>query len=347
MGDERKPLLVILDGHGIIHRAYHALRDQPLTVRRTGEPVGAVYGFANTLLSVLRGAEAHPRGRRARPAGPHLSTREGRDLQGAPGGGAGGPAPAGRPLRGSRRGLQDPHRSRRRLRGRRRARHPGPQGVGAGSRDLPCDSGQRHRAARAARRPRLHVPPLPARHRHLRRAVGPRALRHRAGPDAGPQGAQGRRLRQHPRRARHRREDGGQARAAVRERGEPLRAPGRGAAREAAGEPAPARSAGPSQQEHGDHRDRCPDRPGPGGLRAEAAGPREGAPASSRSWSSAAWWDASRPGWLGNSRRPRPSSRWRRRRRTTAPSTARRIWRSWPAAWPAPAPSPSTRRRRG
>ena len=53
MGSERKPLLVILDGHGIIHRAYHALREQPLTVRRTGEPVSAVYGFANTLLSVL------------------------------------------------------------------------------------------------------------------------------------------------------------------------------------------------------------------------------------------------------------------------------------------------------
>jgi DNA polymerase-1 len=53
MKSERKPLLVILDGHGIIHRAYHALREQPLTVRRTGEPVSAVYGFANTLLSVL------------------------------------------------------------------------------------------------------------------------------------------------------------------------------------------------------------------------------------------------------------------------------------------------------
>jgi len=53
MGSERKPLLLLLDGHGIIHRAYHALRDQPLTVRRTGEPVSAVYGFANTLLSVL------------------------------------------------------------------------------------------------------------------------------------------------------------------------------------------------------------------------------------------------------------------------------------------------------
>ncbi len=45
-------LLAVLDGHGIIHRAYHAVKE-PLTVRKTGEVVTAVYGFANTLLSVL------------------------------------------------------------------------------------------------------------------------------------------------------------------------------------------------------------------------------------------------------------------------------------------------------
>jgi DNA polymerase-1 len=49
---EEKPLLVLLDGHGIIHRAYHAFKE-PLIVRRTGEVVTAVYGLANTLLSVL------------------------------------------------------------------------------------------------------------------------------------------------------------------------------------------------------------------------------------------------------------------------------------------------------
>jgi DNA polymerase-1 len=49
---EEKPLLVLLDGHGIIHRAYHALKE-PLIVRRTGEVVTAVYGLAGTLLSVL------------------------------------------------------------------------------------------------------------------------------------------------------------------------------------------------------------------------------------------------------------------------------------------------------
>ncbi len=48
----QKPRLVLFDGHGIIHRAYHAF-PEPLTVRRTGEVVTAVYGFANTLLTVL------------------------------------------------------------------------------------------------------------------------------------------------------------------------------------------------------------------------------------------------------------------------------------------------------
>jgi len=51
---EKAQLLVLLDGHGIIHRSYHAMKEQPLTVRRTGEVISAVYGFANTLLSVLQ-----------------------------------------------------------------------------------------------------------------------------------------------------------------------------------------------------------------------------------------------------------------------------------------------------
>ena len=48
---ENKPKkLILLDGNALIHRAYHAL---PPFVTKTGEPVGAVYGFAMTLLSVL------------------------------------------------------------------------------------------------------------------------------------------------------------------------------------------------------------------------------------------------------------------------------------------------------
>lgn len=51
-GASGKPLLVILDSHGIIFRSYFALRDV-LTVRRTGEPVAAVFGYANSVLTVF------------------------------------------------------------------------------------------------------------------------------------------------------------------------------------------------------------------------------------------------------------------------------------------------------
>jgi len=46
-----KPLLVLFDGNALVHRAYHAL--PPLTVKKTGEIVGAVFGFAQMLLKVL------------------------------------------------------------------------------------------------------------------------------------------------------------------------------------------------------------------------------------------------------------------------------------------------------
>ncbi|MCD6453527.1 MAG: DNA polymerase I [Dehalococcoidales bacterium] len=44
-------LLVLFDGNALVHRAYHAL--PPLTVRKTGESVGAVYGFALMLLKAI------------------------------------------------------------------------------------------------------------------------------------------------------------------------------------------------------------------------------------------------------------------------------------------------------
>src|SRR5688572_5447936 len=49
----KKPLLAILDGHGIIHRAYYALKDAPLVARKTGENTSGVFGFTNTLLAVI------------------------------------------------------------------------------------------------------------------------------------------------------------------------------------------------------------------------------------------------------------------------------------------------------
>ncbi|MBN1643970.1 MAG: DNA polymerase I [Dehalococcoidales bacterium] len=47
----KKPLLVLFDGNALVHRAFHAL--PPLTVRKTGEMVGAVYGFASILLKAI------------------------------------------------------------------------------------------------------------------------------------------------------------------------------------------------------------------------------------------------------------------------------------------------------
>ena len=53
---EKRPLFVLFDGNAIVHRAYHAL--PPLAVTRTGEPTGAVYGFASMVLKAL--AELKP-----------------------------------------------------------------------------------------------------------------------------------------------------------------------------------------------------------------------------------------------------------------------------------------------
>ncbi|MGQ9732173.1 MAG: DNA polymerase I [Candidatus Zipacnadales bacterium] len=45
---------VVIDGNSLVHRAYHAL---PSLTTSSGRPVGAVYGFAQTVLSLL---EKHP-----------------------------------------------------------------------------------------------------------------------------------------------------------------------------------------------------------------------------------------------------------------------------------------------
>ena len=45
----KTPLLMLIDGHALVHRAFHAFRE-PLHVRGTGEEVSAVFGFLNMLL---------------------------------------------------------------------------------------------------------------------------------------------------------------------------------------------------------------------------------------------------------------------------------------------------------
>lgn len=48
----KKPLLLLFDGHALVHRAFHAL--PPLSVSKTGEPTGAVYGFTRMLLKAIQ-----------------------------------------------------------------------------------------------------------------------------------------------------------------------------------------------------------------------------------------------------------------------------------------------------
>ena len=47
----KTPRLVLFDGNAVVHRAFHAL--PPLTISKTGEMVGAVYGFALILLKAI------------------------------------------------------------------------------------------------------------------------------------------------------------------------------------------------------------------------------------------------------------------------------------------------------
>ena len=50
---KEKPLLILMDGHALVHRAWHAMIEQPLNVSSTGEDVRAVYGFLNAFLRSL------------------------------------------------------------------------------------------------------------------------------------------------------------------------------------------------------------------------------------------------------------------------------------------------------
>ncbi len=49
---QQRPLLMLMDGHAMVHRAYHAIQ-QAMTVRSTGEEVRGVYGFTNAFLRAL------------------------------------------------------------------------------------------------------------------------------------------------------------------------------------------------------------------------------------------------------------------------------------------------------
>ena len=48
-----RPLLMIMDGHAMVHRAYHAISVRQSLTTRSGEDTTAVFGFANTFLKAL------------------------------------------------------------------------------------------------------------------------------------------------------------------------------------------------------------------------------------------------------------------------------------------------------
>ena len=54
---QKKPLLMLMDGHAMVYRAFHAI-PEPMSVSKTGEEVRAVYGFLNAFLRAL--LDFHP-----------------------------------------------------------------------------------------------------------------------------------------------------------------------------------------------------------------------------------------------------------------------------------------------
>ena len=49
--EKRRKVLVLIDAHAVLHRAFHAL---PNFTSPKGEPTGALYGFAAFLLKVIK-----------------------------------------------------------------------------------------------------------------------------------------------------------------------------------------------------------------------------------------------------------------------------------------------------
>ncbi len=50
---QEKPLLMLMDGHAMVHRAWHAIQ-APLTLRTTNEDVRGVFAFANTFIRAIQ-----------------------------------------------------------------------------------------------------------------------------------------------------------------------------------------------------------------------------------------------------------------------------------------------------
>src|SRR5215472_2356140 len=54
--EQQRPALMLIDGHALFHRAFHAFPEDMST--QNGEPTNAVFGFARMLLDALK--NIHP-----------------------------------------------------------------------------------------------------------------------------------------------------------------------------------------------------------------------------------------------------------------------------------------------
>ena len=70
---DKNPLLILMDGHAMVYRAWHAIQ-QPLNVRRTGEEVRAVAAFEKAVA-------ADPAYRQARQMLAQLYRKQGRAVE--------------------------------------------------------------------------------------------------------------------------------------------------------------------------------------------------------------------------------------------------------------------------
>ena len=52
MKEKKTSRYMLIDGNALVHRGYHAVPG--LTITKTGEPIGAVYGFTMILLRAIK-----------------------------------------------------------------------------------------------------------------------------------------------------------------------------------------------------------------------------------------------------------------------------------------------------
>ena len=127
---QEKPLLMLMDGHAMVHRAWHAIQ-APLTLRTTNEDVRGVFAFANTFIRAIqewRPTHCAIAFDMSAPTFRHV--RFGRVQGAAPrhAGRATQPVPVGQ---AAHRGVRRTHLREPGVRGRRRARYALPPGHGA------------------------------------------------------------------------------------------------------------------------------------------------------------------------------------------------------------------------